>query len=478
MSAAQSRKGSSSALSAKVLKAMGVFGGLQVFTILCSIVRAKLVAVWLGTAGVGLLALYNSTMEMLQTNTQLNLRQSAVRDLSAASASERPVLMRVVKRLALWLGLGGMALVALCSPFVSLFSFGDYGHTAAFAVLSVTMLLAAVSNGEQSILQAFERLGSLAKVSLWAGVTATLISIPLFYFLRLRAVVPVVLVFTLCTFVFSYALRERASTPRLRSREVLRRGGPMLRLGAYLTVSSGASLFGAYLFLVYLNRVASTETVGIYQAGYTLVNTYVGVIFTAISMEYYPRLTSSIATPHRAAVLVRHEIVVLLWVLLPVIALFVAFDDLAVHILYSESFLPLLPYVSIAIVGVLFRAVSWCLAFVILAKGDGRTYVCTEVTSAVITLVLSVAGYHFLGFVGLGAAYVADFALYTVITFFVYRRRYRMRLSRDIWALLLLGVGVAAVSLAAKHFLGWWAVLLVTLPWLIPVAYRRVLRRR
>ena len=58
-------------MSKRVLKAVSIFGGLQVFTIICSIVRTKVVAVLIGPAGVGLLALYNSTMEMLQTNSQL-----------------------------------------------------------------------------------------------------------------------------------------------------------------------------------------------------------------------------------------------------------------------------------------------------------------------------------------------------------------------------------------------------------------------
>ena len=35
-------------LSARVLKVMGLFSGVQVLTILCSIVRTKLVAMWNG----------------------------------------------------------------------------------------------------------------------------------------------------------------------------------------------------------------------------------------------------------------------------------------------------------------------------------------------------------------------------------------------------------------------------------------------
>ena len=37
-----------------IVKATGLFGGTQVFTILCSIIKTKLVAIWLGAEGVGL----------------------------------------------------------------------------------------------------------------------------------------------------------------------------------------------------------------------------------------------------------------------------------------------------------------------------------------------------------------------------------------------------------------------------------------
>ncbi len=47
---AQTVKSTSSATS-KVLKALGVFGSVQVVTILCSVIRTKLVALWIGPAG-------------------------------------------------------------------------------------------------------------------------------------------------------------------------------------------------------------------------------------------------------------------------------------------------------------------------------------------------------------------------------------------------------------------------------------------
>lgn len=424
----------------KVLKALSIFGGVQVITILCSIVRTKLVALWIGPAGVGLLALYNSTMEFLSTSTQLNLRQSAVRDLSQAKNDiDRQRLMAVARTLSFVLGFCGMVLVALFCSALSLWAFDDTKHWLAFVILSPMMLFSAIASGEWAIMQGFDKLKALARSSAFAALTATVAAIPLFYFLRLKAIVPVILVFAFANALYAMIFHVRTPGRRYTSLSTaFAQGHPMLSLGLYLTVSAAVTLLASNIFIVYLNRSFTAEITGLYQAGYTLVNTYVGMIFTAIAMEYYPRLASVAVHPRRCEVIVTHEIKIALWILLPVIVLFIVFKSLIVKILYAPTFEAILPYLSLAIIGVTFRAVSWCMAYVMLARGDGRIYIITEVASAVFYLALNIPLFGAMGFDGLGLAYIAWYAVYTAICYAVYRYRYHMRLRRGVWPLLLL----------------------------------------
>ncbi|MDE6171060.1 MAG: hypothetical protein K2F68_07880, partial [Duncaniella sp.] len=80
---------SGSTLSRTVFKTMGLFGGIQVFSILCGLVRTKLVAVWLGTSGVGMFAIFTSALTLVSNLSQLNLRTSAVRTIAAGTSSAR-----------------------------------------------------------------------------------------------------------------------------------------------------------------------------------------------------------------------------------------------------------------------------------------------------------------------------------------------------------------------------------------------------
>ena len=98
----------------------------------------------------------------------------------------------------------------------------------------------------------------------------------------------------------------------------------------------------------------------------------------------------------------------------------------------------------------------------------------TETLSAVCLVAFSYIGWSRWGFAGLGAAYLAQFIVFTLATWAVARHRYRLTIGRDIWLILLAGIAIAAVTFLAKHFLGPWLTLAIALPLLLPLTYRQL----
>ena len=466
-----------SKLSQHILKAMGLFGGAQAAVILMSIVRTKLVAVWLGPLGVGLNAIYLTTEELIASCAALGLRTSGVRELSASLPGMRGRTEGVLLRMASVLALCGAGLTLMLSPALSYWSMGTVQEWWQFALLAIAVGAAVYLDADLAMLQASGRLKSLARVTFVSALAGTVIAVPMYYGLRMHGVLPVVI-----TVVAVYALwahrerRRNCGTVVLPPwREALREAGPMLRLGLFFTLAAVAERLGAYVFVAYMNREAAPGDLGIYQAGYTLVNTYAGVIFTAIVAEYYPRLASVASSRLRTQAFVGQEFKEAAWVLMPVVVVFIAADELMVRVLYAESFMAMLDYVGVAVCGMALRAFSFCTALVMLARGDGRCYIITESASALLCLVLKVAGYRIGGFAGLGAAYVLHYAAYSAMVLWVYRRRYGLRLGRGVPALCAMAVATAFAALAFKCLWGWWAPVVLVLPWLLPLALRRLL---
>lgn len=444
-------------VTAIALRAMSIFGGLQMVQILCSIVRVKLVAVWIGAAGVGLFGIYNSALEMIATISQLGMRNSAVRDIAGASPSRFALIAIVIRRWAWMLGMLGAVATLACAPLLSRLSFDDSDHTGGFVTLSVALLLTSLTGGEQAIMQGAKKLRRLAVSSLWGAVGGLVISIPMYYWWRIDSIVPSIIAYAAVGCIAAAIYRVPAERPdsRITIGETIATGRGFIALGFYMTLSVFIGMLASYIFVSYLNVAADTTAVGYYQAGFTLFNRYVGLVFTSIAMEFYPRLAGVERSARRTSVYVSHEMGIVLWVLLPVVCSFITLAKPIVAILYSAEFEIIIPFISWGIVGTILRAVSWCMAFTMLARGDGRMFLITESISAVMCVALNISFYHFGGLTALGASYIVWYLLYTIMITIVYRRRYMMSVNRRAVILALVSMVVCTIAAAASLTVGW-----------------------
>lgn len=467
-------KRSANAMSALVLRAMSIFGGLQVMQILCSIVRVKIVAVWIGAAGVGLFGIYNSAIEMIATISQLGIRNSAVRDIASASPSRLAIITTVVKRWSWLLGLLGAVVTLAAAPLLSRLTFDDADHAGGFVVLSIAMLLTSLTGGEQAIMQGTQNLRRLAVSSLWGAIGGLIISIPMFYWWRIDSIVPSIIAYAAagCVAAVCYRVPKQLRV-EVTFRQTIDTGRGFISLGFYMTISVFVCLLSSYLFVSYLNVVADTAVVGHYQAGFTLFNRYVGLVFTSIAMEFFPRLASVERSSWRSSIFVAHETGIVLWVLLPVVCSFIALARPIVYILYSPEFEVIIPFIVWGIVGTILRAVSWCMAYTMLSRGDGKVFLLTETLSAMLCIALNIGFYHYYGLTGLGVSYILWYLAYTVMVAIVYFKRYHLALNRQVVTLAVCSLAVCTIAAAASLTIGWGVPALIAVA-TSAVAYRRL----
>lgn len=439
-----------------ILKVGSLFGGLQMTNILCSVVRSKLVAVWMGATGMGLFGIFNTAIEMVCSLSMLGLRESAVRNIAQADASSLPKIVKVVRRCAVALGVLGLMLTLCCSGLLSLISFDNTSYAWAFALLSVIVFTSVVNGGEMAVFQGLRRYRKLAYCSMAGTIGGLAVSVPMFYYWRIDSVVPSIMAYGIITWLAMGVNRERVDGPddNLSLKQTVAIGRKILSLGFYLTVSGFVANAISYAMMAYLNNFAGTEAAGYYQAGFTLVNRYVGLVFTAISMEYYPRLSRVIGHGKRVSTYVSNQLFMALAVLVPVVVVFICCSELIVRLLYRPDFLVMVPFVVWAAAGTVLRGISWCMAFVILAKGDGKVYLVTETLSGLISVALNIVMFRLMGYAGLGLAYVVWYLCYTVIVGVVYFRRYRLWINRRFVPFGLYSLSICVVSAGVGLSLG------------------------
>src|SRR5438874_4225473 len=134
-----------------ILRSTVIMGGSSVVSILLGIVRTKVLALLIGPAGIGLAGLYLSTTNLVAAIFGMGIGESAVRSIAASAEMEdRRSISRTastVRRASLLCGIAGLSFVLLFSPTLSRWTFGDAGHTSDLALLSLTVVFAAVAGG-------------------------------------------------------------------------------------------------------------------------------------------------------------------------------------------------------------------------------------------------------------------------------------------------------------------------------------------
>lgn len=456
-----------SGLSRTIIKAMSIFGSIQVFNILCSIIRTKLIALWIGPAGMGLFAIFNSAIEMICNITNLGLRTSSTRNISQESENSNNLnrICTTVRRWSIALGLLGAITIALASPLLSQMSFGDRNHIWGYIALSIAVMANAITNGEHAILQGTALLRKLAKASLYGAFSGLILSIPLFYFLGEDSIIPSIICYSLSVLFFSYMLRNKSvgiQGETLSLKDTINLGKDFLKLGAFITLTDIVSQTANYIFISYLNNVSSTEAVGYYQAGYTLISKYTGLILSALCFEYYPRLSRVAHSKVKLNIFVSQEINIALMVLTPIITAFIIFSRLIITILYTPDFLAIETFISLGIIGMIFRAVSWCMAFVVLAKGEGKIFFTTETISTIVFLTSYISLFNLFAVDGFGMAFILWYFIYTLIIGYIYYRRFKLSLKPScykwiLWSVLCTSTAFTAITMGYM----WIAVIIL-----------------
>lgn len=393
-----------------IVKYTGFLGGIQVLTILVSVVRNKLAAVLLSTAGVGLSSLYLSVISFLHNTSNLGIPFSSIKEISELYGQDRTedVLrqVEVVRTWGVWTGLAGMLLCLLFSPVISYWAFDDTSHILPLCLLSPVMAFMGVTAGEFSILKAVRRLKRVALVSVLGAVATLLLTVPFYYFWGMSGVVPALVVSTLGVMVAHLSLSLPVFPWRvdLLNRAHFRKGWSMVRLGVPYIMATAVNMSVAMGISLFITNWGSLSDVGLYGMGYNLVITYAGVVFTAVDADYFPRLSSVNADVGRMNQTINRQIKVCVLLMSPFLVLFMICMPLAIRVLYSSSFLPMTGMAVCASMHMFFKSMTLPVAYVSLAKGDAVMYLCMEAAYDIFMAVCVIVGFVYGGILGTGIA--------------------------------------------------------------------------
>lgn len=442
---------------ANILKYTSLFGGVQALSILVALVRNKLVAVLLGPMGVGLLSLFNSTIRFIGDSTNLGIGTSAVKHISEAYAQDdEQTTSQTVQTVRAWsaiTALLGMLACALLSPLLSKYTFGWGKHTLHFLLLSPVVAMTAIMGGELAILKGTRHLGGLARISIINAALAVVLSVPLFFVWRAKAIVPSMIIVAFAQMIITMAYSYHYQPLNLHiSASALRNGGNMVRLGIGFFLAATFGSCADFIIRSFVNNAGSPDTLGLFNAGYMITMTYGGMVFSAMETDYFPRLSAIARTGTTLNDTVNKQIEVSLLIISPMLVGLIIGLPIILPLLYSHSFLPVTSMAQLTALAMFLRAVKLPVAYLPLSRGDSKAYLLMEGTYAVVYVILSIICFQFFGLIGMGIAIVLVASFDFIMLNAYMGHRYDYRLSGNAIKLMLqqFPIGMAAYALTLK----------------------------
>jgi O-antigen/teichoic acid export membrane protein len=414
----------------QIVKATSLFGGVQVFNIIISIVRSKFVALFLGPSGMGIVSLLTTTTSLISGLTNFGLGVSAVKDIASANEAGNKVRIATViivfKRWMWVTGTIGTLCTLFLAPMLSQWTFGNRDYTLAFIWLSITLLFTQLSAGQLAILQGMRKLQYLAKANIIGSAIGLFVTVPLYFIYGINAVVPLMILASVVSLWLSWYFANKVKILNIRVSKIrtIAEGKNMVLLGFVMSLSNLMALGASYVVRLYIGGKGGVTDVGLYSAGFTIINTYTGLIFSALLTDYFPRLSAVSHSNHLCNEAINQQAEITILILAPILVVFLVFIKWIIILLYSNQFTPINDMIYWAAMGMFFKASCWAIGLIFIVKGDSKLFFWSELIGNTYMLVLNFIGYHFWGLTGMGISFMVGYFILFIQTFFICRIRY------------------------------------------------------
>lgn len=439
-----------------ILKSTFLFGFVQIFNIIVKIALNKIVAVLLGTEGMGIISQFNTSINLLKTGGGLGISQSVVRDISEANACGDNVrfsrTISLTNRIIRYTGLLGVVLTVVLSPWLSEWVFGSDKFSLAFVGLSLAVGVNILIEGQLAILKGMRQLKALAKASMFGAIFGLIFAVPFYYFYGNSGIVPSLIVTAITALILSnyYVRKIKYERVTLSLTELKTESSSMVKMGIALMFVSFFGFLSDLIISSYISHHGGLGVVGLYQAGATIISGYFGIIITAMSTDYYPRISAI----HTDDVKLQHEVnrqsEVGLVLMYPLVIVFLFAMPIFIRILYSTEFLEAIDYLRYAVIGVVITICSNSMGMILLAKQKSHIFIYTSSIQKVLTIVISLLAYNNYGLSGLGISYLVMAVIHIILMALIMNICYRIKFSKYIYYNLCLIIISAVIVLVVK----------------------------
>lgn len=430
----------------QILKSTTIFGGSQIIVILIGLIRTKIVALLLGPAGIGLIGIFQSVMDMIRSGSLLGMDTVGVKEIAEVNSLEdKSALDRTISFFNKWFYisvlLASAACILFCYP-ISLWAFGSNEYALYIALLSIAISFLIITTGRSVVLQGMRKIAELAKSTILGSIIGLILTIPIYYIWRIDAIVPTLILNALIGFlvVEYYYKRQGFESVFISNKEVKQKGFRGLRLGIFIVISGFIGTLSMFIIRAFISRNMDLDAAGLFQSAWVITNVYLGLVLKAMGADFFPRLSALSENKTEVKKLVNEQTYIVLVIASPMIVGLLLFSDFALSALYSTKFISASAILQWQALGTFFKVLSWPMAFILLAKGKGILFLLTEVSYYFIYLLSAYLLYPYYGLDATGIGFLVAYIVYLPMIFFIVRYLSDFGWNKAVWKMMVINL--------------------------------------
>lgn len=440
-----------------LIKSTLIIGSAQGVSILISIVRVKVLAVFLGPSGIGLLSIYNMFQGMVQQVAGFGMESSGVREIASARDEEDKLsqVRRVLFTAHLAQGVLAMAAIWLLRTTIAVWLFGDAERSTEVGLIGVAVLLALLGTAQTALLQGLRRVGDLGRVTVIAAFFGTVVGLFAVWFQGERGIIWFIIVqpMTQVLVALIYTRRLSESNEVRRSHIIAwNTWKRMVKLGAAFMLAKLGTTATLLLVQGRVSQELGLNAAGHFAAAWSITIVYIGVLLGAMGADYYPRMVEVIGNRASVAELVNDQAQLTLALGGPILLLLIGMAPWVIPLLYSDEFAPAIMLLQWQTLGNLFKLISFPISYSIVATGRAKTYLFMELSFNIIFFTVAFSLLPHVGLQVVAYAFVLGYLGYLTCVYLIARRIHAFRFQALSLGMLAIYIfqAVLLVVLASK----------------------------
>lgn len=426
----------------RIFKTSAMTGAMSIVTMVAALLRGKVMAMCLGPAGVGLSGILNQVVALESQVLALGLPTVVVKSVAGAGVEARPQVESVIARLALALGVFGLGLGLVLSPLVAVATFQSFEHLPLVIAASLAVPAAILTSIWCAVIQGRGEVGFLARSQAAFAVVGALVAMPLIWYGGLAGLGVSVVLAALIPVAGLWSRRPRYPTAASDDKGIR---DSLVRAGLSIIAAIAIAQVAAYATrLVVVNQLGVFEA-GLYQAALAVSGGLPGFVFSAMALDYYPRISAA-RDGEEIARATNMQVQASMVIATPLFVGMIVFGGPLLDFYYTEEFLGATELMAWMTASVAFRIISWPAGYWLVAKATPREYLLIEGPAALLAPLVTIALLPSAGLAGAGIAMVLSALVYALVIITFMRRRGGLGYTAATWWWAALGALQVALA--------------------------------